>query len=111
MRLIRVFFEIFNIYIFFLFWGGGQNNQKGRWGKALSSSLHVASARILRSLEFDGQKLFCCFVQSYSIQLRLFLVTALPVLVAPHSLPYTGFSFPHLLLLPATLPSSRILTT
>jgi hypothetical protein len=31
----KIFFEIFNIY-FFLFWGG-QNNQKGRWGKVLSS--------------------------------------------------------------------------
>jgi len=38
MRMVGDFFEIFNIYIF-LFWGGGQNNQKGRWGEVLSSSL------------------------------------------------------------------------
>ena len=33
MRFVRDFFEIF-----FLFWGGGQNSQKWRWGEALSSS-------------------------------------------------------------------------
>jgi len=47
-RLIRDFVEIFNIY-FSLFWGGGQNNQKGRWGKVLSSSLSLSFLRVCRA--------------------------------------------------------------
>jgi hypothetical protein len=52
-EIIRVFFEIFNIY-FFLFWGGGQNNQKGRWGKVLSSSVHVPGPDLEHGVSSPG---------------------------------------------------------
>ena len=55
-RLIRDFVEIFNIY-FSLFWGGGQNNQKGRWGKVLSSSLSLSFLRVCRA--FWKSSKFC----------------------------------------------------